>query len=380
MIKTVHTLLFALWLLVACALPNMALAHEVRPAIVDVTFQTDGHYDITISLNLEAVLAGIGPQHQETDDAPTAATYDALRKLSPAALQGRFEAFQSRYLDGITLSFDQQPVATEITQLIIPEAGELTRARLSKIVLRGQTPPLSHYFQWQYRAEFGHSALRIRYGDQPDAVTAQWLKGGKPSRPFSLKEQVVPASRWQVSTEYLLLGFTHILPYGLDHILFVLGLFLLSLHWRPLLYQITAFTLAHTITLGLTIYGVISLSPTIVEPLIALSIVYLAVENSVTTQLKPWRVALVFAFGLLHGMGFAGVLTELGLPRSEFVTALIAFNLGVEGGQLAVVSLAFLAVGLWFGQKRWYHQRIVVPVSVMIGLVGAYWTVERIVG
>jgi len=119
-----------------------------------------------------------------------------------------------------------------------------------------------------------------------------------------------------------------------DHILFVLGIFLLSTAWRPILLQVTTFTIAHSITLGLTMYGIVSLPSSIVEPLIALSITYVAVENLWTTELKPWRLALVFMFGLLHGMGFAGVLRGLGLPRSEFLTALLTFNLGVEGGQL----------------------------------------------
>jgi hypothetical protein len=139
------------------------------------------------------------------------------------------------------------------------------------------------------------------------------------------------------------LGYTHILPKGTDHILFVLGIFLLSTRWRPILAQVTAFTVAHTITLGLTIYGIVSLSPRIVEPLIALSIVYVAVENVVTPELRPWRVALVFAFGLLHGMAFAGVLSQLGLPRTEFLTALLCFNAGVELGQLSVILGAFPA-------------------------------------
>lgn len=143
--------------------------------------------------------------------------------------------------------------------------------------------------------------------------------------------------------------------------------------------QVTAFTVAHTITLGLTIYGIFSLSSAIVEPLIALSIAYVAVENLVTSELKPWRVALVFAFGLLHGMGFAGVLANLGLPRSEFLTALVTFNLGVEVGQLSVIAIAFTTVAA-FREKDWYHSRAVVPASLLIAGIGLYWTVQRVLG
>jgi len=157
-------------------------------------------------------------------------------------------------------------------------------------------------------------------------------------------------------------------------------LFLLSVKWKPLLIQVTSFTVAHTITLGLSIYGFISLSPAIVEPLISASIVYVAIENVITSELKPWRAFVVFGFGLLHGMGFAGVLSEIGLPRSEFLTALLTFNLGVELGQLSVITLAYLLVGLWWRNKPWYHQRIVRPLSILIAAVGCYWTVERVFG
>ena len=120
--------------------------------------------------------------------------------------------------------------------------------------------------------------------------------------------------------------------------LFVLGIYLLSGRARSVLWQVSAFTVAHSITLGLSMYGVVAVSPRIVEPMIALSIAYVAIENIFLSELKSWRVALVFAFGLLHGMGFAGALKELGLPRSEFVTALLTFNVGVEAGQLAVIG------------------------------------------
>ena len=180
--------------------------------------------------------------------------------------------------------------------------------------------------------------------------------------------------------EYITLGFTHIVPLGLDHILFVLGLYLLSTHLRPLLVQVTAFTIAHSITLGLGLYGIVSVSPAIVEPMIALSIVYVAVENLLTTTLHPWRPLVVFAFGLLHGLGFAGVLHEIGLERTNYVTGLIGFNIGVELGQLAVIAMAFGLTGLWFRDRPWYRGRIVQPASLLIALAGLFWTFERLMG
>ena len=125
-------------------------------------------------------------------------------------------------------------------------------------------------------------------------------------------------------------------------------------------------------------YGVVAAQPRIVEPLIALSIAYVAIENIFRSELKSWRVALVFAFGLLHGMGFAGALQELGLPRSEFVTALLTFNMGVEAGQLAVIGVAFMCVGWHCTNRAWYRRRIVVPMSTLIACTAIYWTIQRL--
>jgi hypothetical protein len=180
-----------------------------------------------------------------------------------------------------------------------------------------------------------------------------------------------------VVRDYVVLGFEHIIPEGLDHILFVLGLFLLSTKMGPLLWQVSAFTLAHTVTLACATYGVIQLAPSIVEPLIALSIAYVAIENVCTSKLHAWRPIVVFVFGLLHGLGFSGVLQELGLPPGRVATALVSFNVGVELGQLAVIALAFLVVG-WFRHRPWFRRRIVIPLSLAIAAVGLYWSLERV--
>ncbi|WP_246008868.1 HupE/UreJ family protein [Hymenobacter metallilatus] len=185
-------------------------------------------------------------------------------------------------------------------------------------------------------------------------------------------------SRTDVFLTYLKLGFTHILPLGFDHVLFVLSLYLLEPRLKPVLWQATAFTVAHSITLGLAMYGVVSPPPTLVEPLIALSILFVAIENIVVERLNPWRVVVVFGFGLLHGLGFAGALTSLGLPRAMFVESLVAFNVGVELGQVAVILLAWVLVGRWAADKPWYKRRVLVPTSVAIGLLAAYWTIERL--
>ncbi len=177
---------------------------------------------------------------------------------------------------------------------------------------------------------------------------------------------------------YFKMGVSHIVPLGFDHILFVISLCLLNTKIKTILWQATAFTVAHTITLALSMKGLIKLPADIVEPLIALSIMFVAVENILLSELKAWRIAIVFMFGLVHGMGFASALNEIGLPRNKFFTSIFSFNVGVEIGQVSVITLVFLLIILPFGNKPWYKQRVVYPLSGIIALIAGYWTIQRI--
>jgi hydrogenase/urease accessory protein HupE len=181
-----------------------------------------------------------------------------------------------------------------------------------------------------------------------------------------------------VFSYYVKLGFEHIIPLGLDHILFVVGLYLLSPKLKNIIWQATAFTVAHTLTLMMSMKNIIVAPPDIVEPIIALSIVFIAIENLITSTLQPWRVALVFAFGLVHGMGFASALNEIGIPRDAFFSSLLSFNVGVELGQISVILLCYATFGRWFSEREWYKSRIVVPLSVAIAVTAFFWTVQRI--
>jgi hypothetical protein len=185
-------------------------------------------------------------------------------------------------------------------------------------------------------------------------------------------------SKSQAALVYLGLGYKHILPLGFDHILFILSLFLLSPKLKPLLWQATAFTVAHSVTLGLAMYHVITPPAKIVEPVIALSILYVALENIFSPKLKKSRIGVVFLFGLVHGMGFAGALGHLGLPKNAYLTCLVMFNVGVELGQLTVILTAWFLLAKWFGDKPYYRKYIVIPLSAIICCVAAFWTVQRL--
>ncbi len=218
----------------------------------------------------------------------------------------------------------------------------------------------------------------------PNGAAAPWSRAASGAEVVNVATALTPEASMNVAPgfgetagRYLLLGFEHIVPLGIDHVLFVLALFLLSPRLGPLLLQLTTFTLAHSLTLGLVAMGVMSPPASIVEPLIAASIVFVGVENLRRRRLGPARLAVVAAFGLLHGMGFAGVLHELGLPENHRWLALGAFNVGVELGQIAVV-LAALAL-TWRSRVEGEHPRwIRVPASGAIALMGLFWVVVRV--
>jgi len=320
-------------LLVFLAAP--VFAHELGLTQVNAAFHRDGTYSIDFTVDREH-----GSPHAAIDSARI--FFDGRRVIP-----------NSRIIDGVN-----------------------GKSWVARVILSGRTPTGVSRFTFADDA-IPYFMLALR-NEGRSGVARQWIENGKTSEAFVLDRSVIPQTRWRIIQTYLALGYTHILPRGLDHVLFVLGIFLLAVQLRAVLWQVSAFTIAHTITLALTAYGVVSLPPRIVEPLIALSIVYVAVENVFTSKLHAWRPLVVFCFGLLHGMGFAGVLTDIGLPRSEFVPALLAFNAGVELGQLTVILTAFLLVGVWFRKKAWYRQRIVIPGSLLIAAVGLYWFVQRI--
>ncbi len=191
-------------------------------------------------------------------------------------------------------------------------------------------------------------------------------------------QELEKMSATDAAVEYIKLGYSHILPSGLDHIFFVLGLFLLSPKLKPVLWQATAFTVAHSVTLGLAMYHLINPPAHIVEPLIALSILYVSMENILSPRLKASRIGIVFLFGLVHGMGFAGALGQLGLPPNAYLLSLVMFNVGVELGQLTIILLAYFLMARWFGNRPWYRKAFVIPISSVIAVVAGIWTIQRI--
>ncbi len=372
----------AVSLLFGCWVSSRASAHEVEITRVETRFDESGRFAIDMIYDVNAFFAGVRPEHMTNEDV------ERVRHFAAQELELRREELREYVRRRVRVRFDDTVTPYEIAfpdvdpvlPPKLPSAGQPDAehaTEISRIVrLTGEVPEGAEAFVFWASRTFGN--LILEFVDADGRLLAQQrVEKGDRSRPYDLTAPPTPISRWEVAWDYAVLGFEHILPEGPDHILFVLGLFLLSTRLGPLVWQITAFTIAHSVTLAMSTYGVFRLAPEIVEPLIALSIVCVAVENLFTSKLHPWRPAVVFLFGLLHGLGFAGVLEELGLPRDRFVTALVSFNVGVELGQLAVIGLALVLVG-WARNRPWYRGRIVIPASLFTAGVGLYWSVERV--
>lgn len=352
---------------------QMALAHEVVPAIADMHEEGQVlHFQMRLSL--EGLLAGIDLSAiLDTNEAPEAAAYDSLRALSRAELEARARAFWPEMAAGVFITADGTSVAPELAGIKVEAAASPDLPRDSLLHFTVALPPGTSAITFAWQPRFGGIVLRQQGVEAP---FTGFLQAGEASAPIALAGGGAK-SGWQAFASYIPVGFEHILPKGLDHILFVLGLFFLSSRLRPLVWQVSAFTIAHTITLGMAALGLVTVPASIVEPLIAASIIYVAVENIFRAKLSYWRPLVVFGFGLLHGLGFASVLEQFGLPDEAFIPALIGFNIGVELGQLAVIAAAFALVGYWFGQKPWYRARIAIPASAAIAAMGAWWLIER---
>ncbi|WP_299880407.1 HupE/UreJ family protein [uncultured Cocleimonas sp.] len=358
-------------------------ADVVKPALIELVVNEKGQVNIEIRASIEALLTGIDGRYKNTKDAPNADEYDVLRKMEADELLVEFEKFKSTFLEQISLvNNSKNKVDLIFKQVKIPEPGYTKVPRISLIELAGEVRDSTTSLTWYYPASFGDNAVRLKQVNKVKQEYHwsqwQWLKNDKSSEAMSLTEIVADKPLYQTVISYVVIGFEHILPKGLDHILFILGLFLFGVAFKPLLLQVTMFTVAHTLTLGLAMNGVINLPANIVEPLIALSIAYVGIENIFAKRLNNSRLLLVFLFGLLHGLGFASVLADFGMPENAFVTALISFNVGVEIGQLTVILAAFLLVGYWFGKKPWYKNVIAKPASLAIALIAFYWFIQRL--
>ena len=388
-----------LGILFVAALPTYSIAHPAQLVAATANLQLDGRFQINATFDVLAFALNDTPA--AIDDASMNELLDGPREV----LESRLAESRARFLRSFAVVCQTRASPLPGAQLVhaqtieFPSVDEVYRRSdsasrsmrlpiIAEATLAGQLPRGTTSIAFRFPEAMGPMVLTVQRPDfepysepveagQSSSTLAVNVGGAPQSDEMALASR--DPSRFEAALKYLHMGFGHIVPAGPDHILFVLGLFPLSTRLRPLLWQVTAFTVAHSITLALALYGIVRPPAMIVEPLIAVSIAFVAVENLFTTDMKPWRPIVVFGFGLIHGLGFASVLSAAGLSRAQFAPALLSFNIGVELGQLAVIALAFAAVG-WWQRRAWYRWIIVLPTSAAIAAVAVCWTIQRVYG
>jgi len=325
------------------------LAHPTAPSFVVVEVEEGRRVVVSITTDAQSLL---------------------LKLQDPASEQ----ALAGALLHRIELDADSSPLPLTFDRILTP-AGKPEQVR---VILSAPIANGVDRLAWRTSLFSAYPvAFRPAGAPPPTADDYEWLGADEWSSPHSLRHLSPGVSPWKRAASLIALGFTHIVPLGLDHMLFVLGLFLLASRTRTLLLQISAFTVAHSVTLALAALGTISVPASVVEPLIAVSIAYIAIENLMTTSISKWRLAVVFGFGLLHGLGFAGALAELGISRAELPVTLVGFNVGVELGQLAVVLAAAVVLKMIPVASEHRRRYLTNPASAAIAAIGLFWAVER---
>lgn len=343
-------------------------AHPTASSFVIVTVQDSRSATVDITTDAQSLLLKL--------EAYSGAAPGALG-LTPADRRARLASLAPVLIEHITLAADQRTVAISPVAVMAPVEND----QRVRVTLTATLPEDVRVLTWHSTLFLGSYPVLIRGGDSSaptDADAYEWLNGAETSRAHPLADLNVRSAPWSRFLKVVALGFMHILPLGLDHVLFVCGLFLLAGGTRALLWQISAFTVAHSVTLALASLGFVTVPGAVVEPLIAMSIAYVAVENLLSSSLSRWRLAVVFGFGLLHGLGFAGALRDLGVTGADLPVTLVGFNVGVELGQIAVVVLAALVVRTLPVPAHRRRQWITVPASATIAAMGIVWAVQRL--
>ena len=353
-------------------------AHELRPAIANLNiYEKDNiiNANLSIRLNLEAIIAGIDAKHSKTEESEKSEEYQGLRNMSPTTLMSVFKLKVKNFESKINLVSSSSNLTLTLVNIYIPEVGNINVIRDTIVIFRIRNIK-DENLKFFWNKNLGSVILRVNSINN-EALYTKLIEINKKSDWFSTKNKTKIEIIDNIKI-YTQLGFKHIIPKGFDHILFIFALFLLSPKLKPLILQVSIFTLAHTISLFLGVLNLIKIPVLIVEPIIALSISFIAIENLFTENIKRARLYVVFIFGLLHGLGFAGVLNEIGISTNLFFSSLISFNVGVELGQISVIIFSYIVVALLFQKKSWYRSRITKPLSLIVAFIGFYWFIQRL--
>lgn len=360
-------LLLSLALLLAGG--RLALAHSFERTATTLRLDAGRNFEATLKLDLDALALGVDPSIDPEEAAKT------LLAMSDADFKTAEDGLRRVLSRRLRVRVDGKPMEFEISFPQFRPRPERLGVEVFGLeaTLRGAAPPDGK--EILFFASRAFPAIELTFEDRGTGRKEFHIcLPGEECPRIKLTAGEANAGLWN----FVVIGFKHIVPLGLDHILFVLALFLGGRDPKTLLIQTGVFTLAHSATLALSTFGVVSLSSRIVEPLIALSIGIVGLENVVRPlSVSRGRAAVVFFFGLLHGLGFAGILAETPLVEGQRLAALLLFNLGVEFGQVAVLAGAFL-LSLPFKDPNAYRRNVQRPLSIVLTVTGLVWAVSRV--
>tara|TARA_B100000902_G_scaffold6642_1_gene8582 strand:+ start:791 stop:1963 length:1173 start_codon:yes stop_codon:yes gene_type:complete len=354
-------------------------SHEIKPSIIDYKIE-ENNILLNIRLNAELILSDIDASKiTDTNSSSFSDIYDSLRLLTEDKLRELFIKSWTDIQSKINFNINDETRKLEFLDLVIETNKNFEISRESIVYLKFSINEDAEFFTFKWDEKFGPIIIReIDDLKDDDDLYTEYLQSGLKTDKIFIKERNVK-SIFKSIVDYFILGIQHIIPKGLDHILFIVGLFFFSVNLRPLLIQVTMFTIAHSITLIFVTVSFININPLIVEPIIALSIAYVGIENIFKKYVKEYlRYFIIFFFGLLHGLGFALVLSDIGYQSSKLILNLISFNLGIEAAQILIILFLYFVIGVTFSNKKYYKYIFQIPVSLFIALVGIYWFFDRI--
>lgn len=350
-----------------------AQAHEIRPTIADVEV-SQTRITLSMRLAVEALVAGIDLSTVENaNDAPEAVIFDRLRAMEPPQLEAAFREAWPRIALGFLIEVDGERLAPQIVSITIPSIGDVELARDSILVVGADLPPGDSGVRVGLDASFGQFVPRQIGGGA--AAYQGFLEGGQLTPPLARSGPGADS----IGTALLLYfsaGLRDMTAFGPDHALFAMGLFLFSVAPALLLRQVGTLAVALPIGLVLGVFGALALPAAIVEPLIALSLLYLGLDTALGWSGLRLRLAVVAGFGVIHGLGLWQSLDTFGIVPEFSGAAITGYGLGIIFGIVAMIVLAAALFG-WAIPRAWYHRALVVPASLGIAAAGAFWMVER---
>ena len=356
---------------------NYLYAHEIKPAVVEFN-KIENHINLVLTFNAEAFLANIDASvHKETKNSSNSKIYDELRLLSEEILKERVFKSKDQITNSIFIKTSEKTLNLKVVEIDVLEEKDIEKVRFTKIYFKTDNQIIETPITFSAKKIFGPLIFKNFSNIDTDTQKpqSQWIKPGNQTNQIEIKKEKTNFPNLLISSIWN--GILHIIPYGFDHILFVLGLFFLSYKLKPLFIQVTTFTIAHSITLILGGLGYVTISPVIVEAIIAASIIWIGVENLFRKSMNISRIGVIFCFGLLHGLGFASMFKLIGLEGTDYFLNLLSFNVGIELGQIITLLPLIILIPL-FNRLSWYRILIAIPASIIIALFGANMFIDRV--